>query len=149
MLRIRLQSDLREAARAGEDDRAAALRLVLAALRDREVAEAGDGGPGDADALEIIACTVRQCEESIAAAEAEGDGELARRKERERDVLAAYLPPPMDDSAVDRAVEEAIAAAAARSIRDIGRTVERLRETCEHPADLARASRRARRRLAS
>lgn len=149
MLRTRLQSDLREATRAADADRAAALRLVLAALRDRDVAEGGDGRPDDAVALEIIACTARQCEESVAAAEAGGDEDLARRKARERDVLAAYLPPPMDESAVDRVVEEAIASASARSIRDIGRTVERLREMCGHPADLARASRKARRRLAS
>ncbi len=147
MLHNRLQTDLKQAITDGDAHRVATLRLILAAIRDGEVAR---GNPADdKEILDILTRMYGQCAESIASSERKGEQDLGKRERREQGIIEKYLPTPMEESEMIQAVEDAIKATGAHSIRDIAKTVEHLRKICAGPHDLARASREVRRRLVS
>jgi uncharacterized protein len=129
-LRERLQVALKEAMKAREADRLSTLRLVNAAIKDRDIASRGDGGPEevqDADILAILGKMVKQRQESARAYEEGGRLELAEKELGEIKVIEDFLPRQLTEAEVQAAIAAAVAAVGATSIRDMGRVMAELK----------------------
>lgn len=125
-MRERLQEALKDAMRAKAVDRLSTLRLINAAIKDRDIANRGEGGDGmvsDGDILAIMGKMVKQRQESARAYEEGGRLELAEKELAEIGVIEEFLPRQLSAAEVDAAVTAAIAEAGATSIRDMGRVM--------------------------
>lgn len=125
-LRERLQVALKDAMRAKEAERLSTLRLINAAIKDREIASRGEGGEqevGDPEILAIMGKMVKQRQESARAYEEGGRLELAEKETNEIRVIEEFLPRQLSSEEVEAAVKAAIAEAGAASIRDMGRVM--------------------------
>ena len=129
-LRDKLQTALKDAMRAKAVDRLSALRLINAAIKDREIATRVDGETtpvNDDDILSILGKMVKQRQESAHAYEEGGRLELAEKELNEILVIGEFLPRQLDDSEVTAAIADAIAACLATSIRDMGKVMAELK----------------------
>ena len=129
-LRDKLQTALKDAMRAKAVDRLSALRLINAAIKDREIATRVDGETtpvNDDDILSILGKMVKQRQESAHAYEEGGRLELAEEELSEILVIGEFLPRQLDDSEVTAAIADAIAACLATSIRDMGKVMAELK----------------------
>jgi uncharacterized protein YqeY len=125
-LRERLQIALKEAMKAKAAERLSTLRLINAAIKDREIAgrgEAGEQEVGDPEILAIMGKMVKQRQESARAYEEGGRLELAAKELNEIGVIEEFLPRQLSADEVEAAVKAAIAEAGASSIRDMGRVM--------------------------
>ena len=125
-LRERLQTSLKEAMKAKEAERLSTLRLINAAIKDREIAARGEGADvevGEADILAIIGKMVKQRQESARAYEEGGRLELAEKELGEVRVIEEFLPRQLSATEVEAALTAAIAEAGASSIRDMGKVM--------------------------
>ena len=125
-LRERLQIALKEAMKAKEAERLSTLRLINAAIKDREIAgrgEAGEQDVGDPEILAIMGKMVKQRQESARAYEEGGRLELAAKELNEISVIEEFLPRQLAADEIEAAVRAAIAEAGASSIRDMGRVM--------------------------
>jgi len=125
-LREHLQIALKEAMKAKQVERLSTLRLINAAIKDREIAgrgEAGDQEVGDPEILAIMGKMVKQRQESARAYEEGGRLELAAKEINEIGVIEEFLPRQLSADEVEAAVKAAIAEAGAASIRDMGRVM--------------------------
>lgn len=129
-LRGRIQHDTKEAMKAKDALRLSTLRLIGAAIKDREIALRGEGGAGaisDDDLLALMARMVKQRQESTRAYEEGGRLELAEREQAEIAIIQDYLPRQLDPAEIAAAVDRVIADLGASSVRDIGRVMGELR----------------------
>lgn len=130
-LRERLQTALKDAMRAREADRLSTLRLINAALKDREIALRGEGSDAaelaEADILAILGKLVKQRQESARAYEEGGRIDLAEKELAEIRVIEEFLPRQMDAAETAAAIAEAIAELGATGIRDMGRVMALLK----------------------
>ena len=130
-LRVRLQTATKEAMKARDSERLSTLRLIGAAIKDREIAARGDGGDHDglseADLTAILSKMVKQRQESAKAYEEGGRLELAERELAEIALIQSYLPRQLDDAETHAAIDKAISDLGAESIRDMGRVMAELR----------------------
>ena len=126
-LRERLQIALKEAMKAKEAERLSTLRLINAAIKDREIAgrggEAGEQDVGDPEILAIMGKMVKQRQESARAYEEGGRLELAAKEIAEIGVIEEFLPRQLAAEEIEAAVKAAIAEAGATGIRDMGRVM--------------------------
>ena len=125
-LRDRLQGALKEAMKAKQADRLSTLRLINAAIKDREIANRSDGAEGlvtEDDILAILGKLVKQRQESARAYEEGGRLELAEQELAEVKVIEEFLPRQLDSAEVEAAIVAAIAETGASSIRDMGRVM--------------------------
>jgi uncharacterized protein YqeY len=130
MIRERLASDLKQALKAQDSQRASTLRLILAAIKDRDIAaRAGEAGEGvsDPEILGILAKMIRQRQDSAKAYEEGGRLELAAQERTEIRIIEQYLPRQMTAREVDRAIASAIESTGASSIRDVGKVMAHLK----------------------
>lgn len=144
-LKVRINEDMKAAMRAKEADRLKAIRLLLAAMKQREVDERIE--LSDADIVAIIERMLKQRRESIAQFEQAGREDLVRAEQAEIDVLQPYMPQPLGEAEIDAVVEEAIAATGAKSPRDMGAVMTQLRPRLAGRADMAKVSQRVKSRL--
>ena len=140
-LRTRVSEALKESMRNKEAERLSTLRLINAAIKDRDIALRGtgeEGGVTDADVLQILGKMVKQREESARAYEEGGRLELAERERAEISVIEDFLPRQLDEAETEAAIDAAIAETGANSIRDMGRVMAVLK--ARHPGrmDFAR-----------
>lgn len=125
-LREWLQTALKEAMKAKAADRLSTLRLINAAIKDRDIASRGEGGPemvADDAILAIMGKMVKQRHESARAYEEGGRLELAEKERAEITVIEEFLPRQLTGDEVETAVKDAIAEAGATSIRDMGKVM--------------------------
>lgn len=125
-LRDQLQTALKEAMKAKNAERLSALRLINAAIKDRDIANRGDGGEGtisDSDILAVLGRMVKQRQESARAYEEGGRLELAEKELAEIKVIEEFLPRQLTAAEVEAAIAAAIAETGAASIRDMGRVI--------------------------
>jgi uncharacterized protein YqeY len=130
MLRDRLQTALKEAMKAKEADRLSTLRLINAAIKDREIALRGEesaGEVGEADILQIMGKMVKQRQESAKAYEEGGRLELAEKELAEIGVIQEFLPRQLSTDEVAAAIDAAVAETGAASIRDVGNVMAALK----------------------
>ena len=130
-LRERILADTKDAMKAKETARLSTLRLISAAIKDREIAartEGGEqGGLTEADLIAILSKMVKQRQESAKDYEEGGRLELAEREEDEIRVIQSYLRRQLDEAEAAAAIDKAIADLGAESIRDMGRVMAELR----------------------
>ncbi len=130
-LRARIQADTKEAMKSKDAPRLSTLRLISAAIKDREIAARGENtehpGLTDGDLVAILSKMVKQRQESARAYEEGGRLELAEKEEAEIKVIQAYLPRQLDEAEVKSAIEKVVADLNASSIRDMGRVMAELR----------------------
>ncbi|MBL4811419.1 MAG: GatB/YqeY domain-containing protein [Rhodobacteraceae bacterium] len=129
-LRSRLNTALKDAMRAKEADRLSTLRLISAAIKDRDIAlrgEGDDGGVGEPEVLAILGKMVKQRQESARAYEEGARLELADRERQEITIIEEFLPRQLDDDETAAAVEAAIALTGAATIRDMGKVMGELK----------------------
>ncbi|MEL6960805.1 MAG: GatB/YqeY domain-containing protein [Pseudomonadota bacterium] len=125
-LRGRINTALKEAMKAKEADRLATLRLVNAAIKDRDIEARADGaeeGVGDEVVLGILGKMVKQRQESAKIYEEGGRIELAEKELAEIGVIEDFLPKQLSTKEVDAAIDAAIAETDASSIRDMGKVM--------------------------
>jgi uncharacterized protein YqeY len=141
-MRDRISAALREAKKAEDDTRLCTLRLMCAALQDREAelkVRDQDAEIDEVESAEILSTMIRQREDQIRDYEEAGRLELAERERREAEVIAEFLPPRLDETAVKDAVTEAIAATKAHSIRDIHAVMDELKTRYAGRMDFCKA----------
>ena len=125
-IRERLSAGLKDAMRAKEVDRLSTLRLINAAIKDKDIALRGEGNDAtvtQADILAILGRMVKQRQESIRAYEEGGRLELAEKERAEIGVIEEFLPRQLNAAEVEAAIATAIAEVGAESIRDMGRVM--------------------------
>jgi hypothetical protein len=129
---------MKAAMRARDGARLSAVRLLLAALKQKEVDERV--ALTDADVLAVIEKMLKQRRESIAQYEKAARNDLAEVEKFEVGVLTAYLPQQLGEAEVRKEIEAAVAAAGASGIKDMGKVMARLKPALAGKADMAKVS---------
>jgi uncharacterized protein len=140
-LRDKVSAQMKEAMKGGDKIRVGALRLIMAALKDREI-EARGGGKivSRADELALLTKMIKSRQESAAIYAKAGRTELAAQESAEIAVIGEFLPKQMDEAAVIAAAKAAIAAIGATSVKDMGKVVNALKAAHPGEMDFAKAS---------
>jgi hypothetical protein len=146
-LKDRVTDDMKAALRAKETARLSVLRLLLAAIKQREVDERIT--LSDAEVVSVIDKMLKQRRDSIAQYEAAKRNDLAQAERFEVSVLQGYMPQPMGASEIDAAVQAAIAQAGAKGPQDMGKVMALLKATLAGRADLGKVSALVKSRLAA
>jgi uncharacterized protein len=142
MLREAFSERLKAAMRARDARTVGAVRLILAALKDRDVAVRGTGnaeGIADQEILRVLQGMVKQRRESIALYRQGNRPELAAKEDAEIAVIESFLPKQMDEQETAAAATAAIAELGAQGAKDMGRVMAALRERHAGTIDMARA----------
>jgi len=125
-IRSQINDSLKTAMKNRDAERLSTLRLISAAIKDRDIAMRGTGEDAevtDADVLAILGKMVKQRQESARAYEEGGRLELAEKERSEIEIIEDYLPKQLSDEETEAAVSDAIAEAGAQSIRDMGKVM--------------------------
>ncbi|MDE2465125.1 MAG: GatB/YqeY domain-containing protein [Alphaproteobacteria bacterium] len=149
-LRDSLNGALKEAMKAKDARRVGTLRMVLAAIKDRDIAartEASREPVSDEDLFGVLSKMIKQREESAVTYAAGGRPELAEQERAEIDIIREFLPRQMDEAGVHAAIEAAIAATGASSMKDMGAVMAHLKERHAGTMDFAKASAAVKARL--
>ena len=150
MLRARLSEELKAAMKAKETRTTSTLRLILAALKDRDIAARGKGktdGIDDAEIFDMMQKMVRQRHESIAAYEGGGRPDLAKQEAEEIVIIERFLPKQMDEAEMTVAVDQAIDEVGAVGLKDMGRVMAGLKQSFAGRMDFAKAGALVKRKL--
>ncbi|HEV2816002.1 MAG TPA: GatB/YqeY domain-containing protein [Allosphingosinicella sp.] len=149
MIRDNIKAALTGAMKAGDKPRTGTLRLVQAALKNRDIELRGSANPPEDDVLvtEVLQKMVKQRRESIAMFEKGGRAELADREAAEIAVIEGFLPRQMSDAELSAAVDAIVAETGAASVKDMGRVMALFRERHAGEADMAKASAAVKARL--
>lgn len=151
MLRDKLNDALKDAMRARDMAAVGAIRLILAKLKEVDIAartEANREGVADDRILSMLQGMIKQRNESVALYEKGNRADLADKEKAEIAIIERFLPQQMDDAAVDVAVREAIAAAGAKSVKDMGGVMAALKGKYAGQMDFAKASAAVKKALA-
>ena len=134
-LKERIQEDMKHAMRAAEKERLATVRLILAAIKQREVDEriALD----DAQVLGVLEKMVKQRKESVVQFQAGNRPDLVEKESAEITLLQGYMPSQLSDADVDALIGEAIASTGASSIKDMGKVMGIVKGKAQGRADMA------------
>ena len=141
-LRDLIKQGLTEATKAQDKRRMATLRLIQAALKDRDIAGRTDGrdaGVSDAEILEVLSKMVKQRRESVGIYESAGRMELAQQENEEIKIIESFMPKQLSDEETAAAVEAVIAETGAASIKDMGRVMGELKKRHSGQMDFAKA----------
>jgi uncharacterized protein YqeY len=143
MLRARFSDALKEAMRAKHERKVGTVRLIIAALKDRDIAARGKGnadGIGDDEIAQMLQSMIKSRRESIVLYEQGGRVELAEQEREEIAIIATFLPQQMSAAEVEAAIKAAIAEAGAKSIKDMGKVMATLKARHVGQMDFAKAS---------
>lgn len=146
-LKDRITEDMKAAMKARETERLGAIRLLLAAVKQKEVDERKD--LDDAAVLSVIDKMLKQRRDSIFQFEQAGRQDLADKEKFEVSVLQAYMPQAMSDAELEAAVAEAVAAAGAHGPQDMGKVMGLLKPRLAGRADMGKVSALVKARLSS
>lgn len=150
MIREQLTEALKDAMRGQDKRRTTTLRLILAAIKDRDIAGCADGSRdlvGDDEVLQLLQKMVRQRRESIETFEKGGRIDLADQERDEIVIIEGFLPQQMGDAEIAAAVEAVAAEMGAVGLKDMGRVMAALRERYPGTMDFGKASAAAKARL--
>jgi uncharacterized protein len=144
-LKERITEDMKSAMRAGEKERLGTIRLVLAAIKQREVDERIT--LDDAQVLAVLDKMIKQRREAIAQFQSGGRADLVAKETAEIGVLQGYLPAQMSEAELDALINEAIAATGAASMKDMGKVMAAVKPKAQGRADMGAVSARIKQRL--
>lgn len=137
-LKERITEDMKTAMRAGEKDRLGTIRLILAAIKQREVDERIV--LDDSQVLAVLEKMVKQRKEAITQFEAGGRADLVAKETSELSVVQAYLPSQLSAAELDAVIAEAIASTGAASIKDMGKVMGVVKAKAQGRADMTAVS---------
>lgn len=142
MIRDDIKEALVTAMKARESERVAALRLIQAAIKNRDIDARTGGAPADDDVLvaEVLGKMAKQRRESIEMFEAGGRTELAAREKAELAVIESFLPKQMDEAEATAAIRAIVAETGAAGPKDMGRVMALVKERLAGQLDMSRAS---------
>lgn len=144
-LKDRIQDDMKSAMRAGEKERLVTIRMLLAAIKQREVDERTE--TTDTAVLQILEKLVKQRRESASQFAAGNRPDLEAKELAEIKLLQAYLPAALSPAELDALINEVIASTGAGSMKDMGKVMAALREKAQGRADFATIGERVKARL--
>ena len=144
-LKDRITEDMKTAMRAGEKERLGTIRLILSAVKQREVDERIT--LDDSQVLAAIEKMIKQRKEAITQFEAGGRADLVAKETAEIAILQTYLPAQMSDAEVDALIAEAIASTGAASIKDMGKVMGAVKAKAQGRADMGAVSARIKQKL--
>ena len=145
-LKERIQEDMKAAMRAREQQRLDAIRLILAAIKQREVDERLIAD--DAVVLGVLDKMLKQRRDSFAQFQAANRQDLADQENFEIQVIQSYMPVPLTDAEIDALITAAIAATGATAVKDMGKVMAEVRTKVQGRADVAQVSAKVKERLA-
>jgi uncharacterized protein YqeY len=146
MLKQRLLDDMKAAMKGGDKPRLGVIRLINAAIKQREVDERIE--LDDTQVLAVLEKMVKQRRDSIAQYEAAGREDLAAVERFEVGVCQDYLPEALSEAEVDALIEEALVVTGAASMRDMGKLMSVLKPQLQGRADMGAVSQRVKARFA-
>lgn len=141
-LRDRILSDLKDAMRAKDDTRVSTLRLIQAAIKDRDIAARAEDRCDGCDVAEIQAILqklLKQREESAETYENAGRLDLSERERAEAEIVSSYLPEPMKPAEIAQAAQSVVDELDAGGLKDMGRCMATLKERYTGRMDFAKA----------
>jgi uncharacterized protein YqeY len=142
-LRAQFNDAMKDAMKNKDAKRLATVRLILAALKDRDIAARSETSKdlvGDDDILTLLAKMIKQREESATAFDAGNRPEMAAGEREEIAVIRSFMPAQMDDAALNDAVTKTIAEVGAASVKDMGKVMAVLKERYAGQMDFSKAS---------
>jgi len=145
-LKVRITEDMKDAMRAKDSARLSTIRMLLAAMKQREVDDRIE--LTDADVVAIVEKMIKQRRDSIAQFRAGKREDLAAAEEAEVGVLQAYMPAPLSEAEIDALIAEAIAATGASGMAGMGKVMAMLKPKLAGRADMGAVSGRIKARLA-
>ena len=137
-LKARINDDVKAAMRGGDARRRDALRLLLSALKQREVDERKE--LADADVVTVIDKMIKQRRESIVQFEKGGRPDLAQNEQFEIGIFQAYMPQALSDAEIEAAIAEALTATGAKAPSDMGKVMGILKGNLAGKADMSKVS---------
>ena len=144
-LRDRITEDMKSAMRAGDKQRLGTIRLILAAIKQREVDERIT--LDDPQVLSVLEKMLKQRREAITQFESGGRADLVAKETAEIGVLQGYMPAQMSPVELDALISEAIAATGASSIKDMGKVMAAVKPKAQGRADMGAVSARIKQKL--
>jgi uncharacterized protein YqeY len=144
-LKERIQDDMKTAMRSGEKERLGTIRLILAAIKQREVDERIT--VDDSQILSILEKMVKQRRESIAQFQAGSRQDLVDKEAAELNIIQAYLPAQLSDTELDSLIADAVTQTGASSIKDMGKVMNLIKSKAQGRADMAAVGARIKARL--
>jgi uncharacterized protein YqeY len=150
MLRQAFTDRLKEAMKARDQRAISTVRMIIAGLKDRDIAARGEGkteGLRDDEIRRMLQAMIKQRRESIELYEKGNRADLAQQEREEIEVIESFLPRQLDDAEIEAAVKDAIAETGAVNVREIGKVMAVLRGRHDGVIDLGRAGAIVRRLL--
>ena len=150
-LREQFTSQLKEAMKKQQKDALSTLRLIIAALKDRDLAARAKGnhdGISDDEILAMLQSMIKQRQESIALYEQGGRCELAEQERGEVRIIQTFLPQQLEGEELDQTIDAVLAEIGANSIKDMGKAMGALKERYAGRIDFGKASQMVKQRLA-
>ncbi|HKT74302.1 MAG TPA: GatB/YqeY domain-containing protein [Steroidobacteraceae bacterium] len=144
-LKDRITEDMKSAMRSGEKDRLGTIRMILAAIKQREVDERIT--LDDTQVLAALEKMIKQRKEAITQFQAGGRADLVAKENAEIGVLQTYLPAQMSDAEIDALIAEAIASTGASSVKDMGKVMGTVKAKAQGRADMGAVSARIKAKL--
>ena len=142
-IRDQLNTDLKDAMKAGEKRRVGTIRLMNAAIKDKDIFSRTEGHDSekvsDAVIMDVLAKMVKQRQDSITAFDAGGRAELAQAEREEMTIIQSYMPKQMSDEEAKAAIAGIIAAIGATSVKDMGKVMAELKTKYSGQIDMGKA----------
>ena len=142
-LREQLNADMKDAMKAGEKRKLATIRLMNAAIKDKDINSRTEGHDSekvsDATLLDVFARMVKQRQDSIAAFDAGGRAELAQAEREEMAIIQSYMPKQMGDDEAKATIAGVIASMGATSVKDMGKVMAELKAKFSGQLDMGKA----------
>jgi uncharacterized protein len=142
-IREQLTADMKDAMKAGDKRKLATVRLMLAAIKDKDINARTDGHDSeklpDSALLDLFAKMVKQRQDSIAAFDAGGRAELAQAEREEMQIIQTYMPKQLSDDETKVAIQGIITAVGATSVKDMGKVMAELKTQFSGQIDMGKA----------
>ena len=147
-MREKFSSELKAAMKAGDKRRVGTIRMIMAALKDKDIEARGQGKTvSDEDILALLQKMTKSRKESQEIYEKAGRADLARQESEEIAIIQGFLPQQLSEADVEQAIEAAIAGTGATSIKDMGKVIGALKAKYAGRMDFGKASARAKGKL--
>jgi len=150
MLRDRFKSELQKAMKSRETLKVSTLRLILAAIKDRDLESRSKGNGdviADSNILEILSKMVKQRRETISTYKKAGRNDLADQEDEEIKIISEFLPKKLTNGELKKIIEDTIRATHSETIRDLGKVMAEIKNNYAGRCDLAEVSNILRKRL--
>jgi hypothetical protein len=142
-LREKLSNDMKEAMKAGEKKKLATIRLMLSAVKEKDINSRTEGHDSalisDAGIMDVLTKMVKQRQDSITAFDQGGRPELAQNEKDELAIIQSYMPKQMDEADAKAAVADVIKAVGATSVKDMGKVMAELKAKFSGQMDMGKA----------